>query len=462
MDYFKIRGVVEGFYGKEWSMEEREKIINYMGRVNMNLYVYAPKHDKFHREFWRENYSDSFIREFSKLVENGRSNRVEVSIAVSPGLSLVHASNDELKKLMNKYLQFYKIGVRTFGLFLDDIPPMLQHEEDKEKYKNFPEAQADFTNRVYDALRDMDGNARLILCPTQYWGDGASEYLKMLGNSVNKDVMIMWTGPKVCSEKIPLEDAETVSGTLQRPVLYWDNYPVNDGSMMSELHVGPYTGRDRELYKYSCGILSNPMNQAETSMFVLDYIAKYLNSPEDYDSDKAWNESIKLFFKNVSSQFKEFALSNMKSPLHHGETEKSTEIVEKCNEIYLSGKYKEAIEYLYCEGEKIRKIKEELEKGLDKKFVSEIKPWLDEYDFYGNLLMETANVAAGTLKMHVEKPSSKDISELGKFLGMLENNYSKISKQRTAIFGPSLREFIFGKLLLARTLLSYKRMECNE
>jgi hypothetical protein len=76
--------------------------------------------------------------------------------------------------------------------------------------------------------------------------------------------------------------------------------------------------------------------------------------------------------------------------------------------------------------------------------------------------METANVAAGTLKMHVEKPSSKDISELGKFLGMLENNYSKISKQRTAIFGPSLREFIFGKLLLARTLLSYKRMECNE
>ena len=50
------RGVVEGFYGPPWGHADRLSIIEFMGRHGMNLYVYAPKDDPYHRAQWREPY----------------------------------------------------------------------------------------------------------------------------------------------------------------------------------------------------------------------------------------------------------------------------------------------------------------------------------------------------------------------------------------------------------------------
>ena len=53
-----ICGVVEGFYGHPWSHAERKHLFEKMKKQNQNCYLYAPKHDKKHRQKWRIKYSE--------------------------------------------------------------------------------------------------------------------------------------------------------------------------------------------------------------------------------------------------------------------------------------------------------------------------------------------------------------------------------------------------------------------
>ena len=61
----RFRGVIEGFYGPAWSHENRLWMLEKLGSWGMNLYVYAPKNDPFHRERWRDPYPPREVREFS-------------------------------------------------------------------------------------------------------------------------------------------------------------------------------------------------------------------------------------------------------------------------------------------------------------------------------------------------------------------------------------------------------------
>lgn len=51
------RGVVEGFYGTPWSHKVRLSLIDFYGKFKMNIYLYAPKDDPYHRvPHWRDPY----------------------------------------------------------------------------------------------------------------------------------------------------------------------------------------------------------------------------------------------------------------------------------------------------------------------------------------------------------------------------------------------------------------------
>lgn len=53
------RGVIEGFYGNPWSDADRKSQFDFYGKNKLNIYVYGPKDDPYHRTKWRENYPDS-------------------------------------------------------------------------------------------------------------------------------------------------------------------------------------------------------------------------------------------------------------------------------------------------------------------------------------------------------------------------------------------------------------------
>src|SRR5690606_2632585 len=62
------RGVIEGFYGAPWTHAERLRLVEELGRLRMNRYVYAPKDDPYHRRLWRESYPETEAAQLAELV----------------------------------------------------------------------------------------------------------------------------------------------------------------------------------------------------------------------------------------------------------------------------------------------------------------------------------------------------------------------------------------------------------
>ena len=88
---------------------------------------------------------------------------------------MCYSSEDDFEYLKKKTEQLYSIGIRKFGLLLDDIPEKLAHEDDAKLYGETVNAHIDLINRYYNYLLELDGSIELTICPTQYHGKG-NEY----------------------------------------------------------------------------------------------------------------------------------------------------------------------------------------------------------------------------------------------------------------------------------------------
>lgn len=277
------RGVIEGFYGRPWTFDERADAIRFLADVGMNAYVYAPKDDPRHRADWRQPYDPDDLEAFRRLAAVGQEVGVRVGFAISPGLDLDPRSPSDLDALVRKTGVMVDRGWTWIVLAFDDIPTR-------------PDAgpeQAAVASHLLGALTARTPGVELTLVPTEYVGTRPSPYLRELGSALDPRIGVMWTGPTVCSPRISGTDADAWSAALGgRLPLLWDNVPVNDGSMASSLHLGPYRGRDAALGGSVAGILLNPMNQALCSRITIAAAAEYAAAPDGFDADAAWRRAI--------------------------------------------------------------------------------------------------------------------------------------------------------------------------
>jgi len=292
--YFEQRGIVEGFYGVFYTHAERLSLIRFAGRHGYNLYVYAPKNDRYHRARWREPYPARALDELREAAAVAAESGVSFCFALSPGLTISYASEEDFAALVAKFQAIYDLGVRAFSLLLDDIHPDFRHEADRLRFGGYGEAHADLCNRIWAWLHALDPHCTLSMCPTDYATSAPfSPYLYQLGAALDPAIDVFYTGSQVCSPTITTADAEAFGLALRRPPLIWDNYPVNDGEMAAELHIGPLRGRDPLLYRAVRGICANPMNQPEASKIPLATYADYLADPEGYDPLESWERALR-------------------------------------------------------------------------------------------------------------------------------------------------------------------------
>jgi hyaluronoglucosaminidase len=457
MAQFSIKGIVEGFYGTPWTMEARLRILEEMRRIGMNLYVYAPKNDLLHRHQWETPYPKEFMDSFGRLVGFGKENGIGVSMAVSPGLTLTYSDNDKINALVRKYLTFSVIGVKDFCLFLDDIPPDLQDEKDRREFAGLPEAQAFFTNQVYERLYSQATVTSFFFCPTQYRGDSDTPYLHCLGNNLNPAIDVLWTGPEVCSKEIPYEDGENVSGVLNRKIVYWDNYPVNDGSMIPELHVGPYTGRDKRLAEVSKGFLINPMNQAYASIPVLYAIARYLDKPDTYDPNIAWESAIAEYAPECTQSLRLFAKMNLMSPLNReGEGNVVDVWLKESMVLFQSGKPREAIAFLIEKAHAMQEASLTLKSTMSLNWLTDVRPWLSEFENWGTILLGAAQLAGKNAIFYQEKLEKAKVQEIRDSLASLKKKVKEMVDQKTCCTGNSIRNYAMKVILITDALLGYR------
>lgn len=287
---FATHGVVEGFYGTPWSHQDRLDILAFMGRVGLADYFYAPKEDPYHLSQWREPYPEADARRLAELAAAADANGVALWWAISPGLTMRYSDSSDYAALLRKIDEVAALGVRHFGLFLDDVPPALAHDADREAFSDLAAAHVSLVNRLHEDLTTR--GHRFAVTPTTYtgaWGDSA--YVDRLGAGVSADVPMMWTGIDVASPTITTTHADRWGARLGRRPLVWDNYPVNDYARW-RLFLGPLTGRDPALAGSVHGILANPMIQAHASMIPLWTLARYVSDPLGYDPQQAWREAL--------------------------------------------------------------------------------------------------------------------------------------------------------------------------
>lgn len=284
---FAKRGYIEGFYGDTWEQSKRLSVMSLMAKYGMNTFYYAPKDDDYHREKWRELYPEKELGELKNLFDYATENELDFCWSIGPGLTYKYTSEEDFDLLINKIRNVYSIGVRNFGLLLDDIPADFQYEEDSKAFDSTVDAHIYLVNKTYNALKDFDSSINLTVCPTQYFGDENGYYISKFGSSIPADVSLFWTGAEICSRVQTVREADSFMRSTCHKPLYWDNFPVNDAEMFQEMHIGALIGRDKDLYKHCEGIISNVMEYAECSKIPLMTIADYLWNPDAYNSDKS-------------------------------------------------------------------------------------------------------------------------------------------------------------------------------
>lgn len=300
-DPVRLRGVVEGFFGQPYSFEQRRDLLRFLATCGMNAYVYAPKNDDLHREKWCDPYPEEFLEHFAELARIGGEIGVRFFYALAPGLSFdPDAAAGNAKDVHAKLGALHDVGVRDFCLFFDDIQ--------RDQPGADPKVQVDLANGTLDFLRRREPRASLFFISNFYAGTTeemandtspfqglfsipSSAYYEAYAR-LAYDIPILWTGPRVFTDRLTVEEATRFRNFVDRPVILWDNYPVNDAVFTQDLFLGPYRGRDPGLGRALDGILLNPMLQPEATKIALWTAGRYFALDSEYDPDEAWLEAL--------------------------------------------------------------------------------------------------------------------------------------------------------------------------
>lgn len=294
-----LRGVVEGYYGRPWSGDARRDVIRFLGTHGLDTFVYGPKNDPFHRDRWREPYPADALADFAETARVARQAKVRFVVALSPGLDVCYACKDDFAALTRKIRQLRRDGrVRYFALFYDDVFGGLKRDEDVARYGGTDEpalarAHADLTNRTDRWLRAHGLPGLVFMVPSDYYGLQCHPYHAELGRKLRRGMPVGWTGTGVFAETLTGAEARAFGTCVgKHPVVLWDNFPVNDTVLSSNLHLGPLSGRDADLTRALRGHLLNPMTQAHASLVAIGTAAAYFADPSGYDPEAAWQAAL--------------------------------------------------------------------------------------------------------------------------------------------------------------------------
>uniref|UniRef100_A0A8C7KUV6 Si:dkey-183c6.8 n=1 Tax=Oncorhynchus kisutch TaxID=8019 RepID=A0A8C7KUV6_ONCKI len=196
-------GVVEGFYGRPWSMEQRKVLFQWMQRWELNTYLYGPKDDLKHRLLWREVYSPEEEGQLRTLIVESEKRGLRFVYSLSPGQDIVFSSSCDLSLLKRKLRQVSKLGCQAFAILFDDIDHSLC-QADSQAFSSFAHAQVSVANEIYRFLGEPPV---FLFCPTEYCGSlcspsvSKSPYLMTVGEDLLPNISIIWTGETQTDEE---------------------------------------------------------------------------------------------------------------------------------------------------------------------------------------------------------------------------------------------------------------------
>jgi hyaluronoglucosaminidase len=259
-------GVIEGFFGRQWSWQARHDYAGFLASIGCNSYIYAPKGDPWFRKHWHQPCPDSHLTQLVDLSARHRAAGIDFGIGLSPFELYLDFSAERRADLARKLEQINTIAPSTLCILFDDMIGDLHQ-------------LADIQAQIMDFVCAHSSADSFVMCPTYYsddpilvrhFGAQPAHYLEDLGRLLDPAIALFWTGPQVISQQYPRAHLETVAEKIRRKPLLWDNYPVNDAKrLVGYLHLSPFTNREAQLTELCSGHLANPMNEPYLSQIPL-------------------------------------------------------------------------------------------------------------------------------------------------------------------------------------------------
>lgn len=388
-----FRGVVEGFYGTPWSQEDRLSQFDFYAKNKMNVYIYGPKDDPYHRDKWREPYPAEEAARLKILLDAAHKNGVNFYWAIHPGVDIKWTEADR-DAMMKKLETMYQLGVRSFAVFFDDI----WGEGTK------ADKQAELLNYINTNFVKAKGDVSpLVMCPTEYnrgWANEKGGYLRTLGSDMDKSVEIMWTGNSVV-HTIDKESMEWINERIQRKGYIWLNFPVSD-FVRDHILLGPTYGNGLDIAEDLSGFVSNPMEHAESSKIALYSIADYTWNMKNYDYMSSWDKALKDLLPESAEALKIWASYNEDlGPNGHGFRRDESRELQPIAKAAVKGD-KNAIAQLYGKCMELElAINLLLADKTNPALIVEQRPWLE----YGKLVAQFGMNVCATAMTDLDKAS---------------------------------------------------------
>ncbi|MEG1685407.1 MAG: beta-N-acetylglucosaminidase domain-containing protein [Bacteroides sp.] len=307
--YTQYRGIVEGFYGHPYTVENRLSLMDYCKRYKMNMFVYGPKADPFHAGKWRDDYPTTLTEherymglitqeDIRRIAAKAKACNVDFVWSIHPALEGGSINFNDLDPgvvdIMHKFNQLYQLGVRDFGVSVDDM-------------NGHPSSQATLADKVqrklYEKYNVNGASAEakvgpLLFVPTQYALNYGTSALPAFKN-IHKDVLVAFTGYD-CFSNIRGSACDRMAELIGRnPIMWWNN-PVNDDyDEFLYMHglTARWTIEDRNPIPSLHGLILNPMNQGQASKIALFGAADYSWNPSKFVATTNWEASIASIVK---------------------------------------------------------------------------------------------------------------------------------------------------------------------
>lgn len=314
------RGVIEGYYGVPYTADVTKDLFRFMARHKMNTYMYGAKSDPYHTRYWDEPYPTTITPEQQRIgfltrdmlrdiVDEAHASKVNFIWAIHPGNAFIDENaTDVNERIMKKFQDMYDLGVRQFGVFVDDVGVPYDSTTQLRGADRLTQLQQMIDERWNkNAKNPADTVKPLQYVPQLYaysWTtpDKAQGFFESLSGTPDK-IDIYITGANVWS--VPnSRDLEKVSQWLGRDVAWWWNYPCNDNDMTKLFMMDTYSNFHDEKHISNKArmenrlngartLIANPMQQGEASKIALFSVGDYAWNNMAFDNEKSWLAAIK-------------------------------------------------------------------------------------------------------------------------------------------------------------------------
>ena len=264
-------GLIEGFFGRPWSWADRQEAVRFLGPRGYRFYLYAPKADAFLRRRWQEPFPEGELKALTAFAETCRASGVRLGAGFSPFELHLQTGTGWQAPFAAKLAELDEAGIEDLALLFDDM---------RGDVPDLAERQAAIVHFAAERTRA----SRIVFCPSYYsddpildvaFGERPAFYLEQLGRLLDPEIHIMWCGEEVCAREYSPGHLANIATVIGRKPFLWDNYPVNDGSRMSQhLHLRAFTGRPaaigQHLAAHGINLASQPVLSRIPALTLID------------------------------------------------------------------------------------------------------------------------------------------------------------------------------------------------